>query len=191
MRRHLVVVLAALAAVALAIALYVIHARPVHAAPPEALAKLAFDQEPRNIPSVPFTDARGKRLTLAVFDGRYVLLNLWATWCAPCVRELPALAHLQRALPSLTIVAVNEGRGTPADTAAFLEAHGAGSLHVYLDTDHAFLQAMGAFGLPLSLLIDARGQERARALGPAEWDDSQAIAYLRAVTSPASPQQAS
>ncbi|HEX4079096.1 MAG TPA: TlpA disulfide reductase family protein [Rhizomicrobium sp.] len=181
LRRHLFAILAVVAAAAAGGALYVIHARPVHAgdATPAALAKLVPDAKPKIIPAVAFTNAKGERLSLASFHGHYLLLNLWATWCAPCVRELPALAHLQSALPGLIIVAVSEGQESVPDTAAFLKAHGAGGLAVYRDPDHAFLAAMGAFGLPLSALIDESGRERARAIGPAQWDDPQAIAWLR------------
>jgi thiol-disulfide isomerase/thioredoxin len=182
LRRHLIAILAAIAIAASAAALYVIRSRTVHgSAPPEALSRLAAVSKPRSLPAVAFTDARGGRVSLAVFRGRTVLLNLWATWCAPCVRELPALAHLQRALPNLTIVAVNEGRETAPATASFLKAHGAQALRVYLDADHAFLAALGVEGLPLSVLVDASGVERAQASGPAEWDDPDAIAWLRDV----------
>jgi thiol-disulfide isomerase/thioredoxin len=181
LRRHLIAILFLVAAAAAAAAVYVIHARPVHAGggPPAALAKLVPDTRPKTIPAVAFTDARAQRLSLASFHGHYVLLNLWATWCAPCVRELPALAHLQSALPGLTIVAVSEGQESVPETAAFLKEHGARGLAVYRDSDHAFLAAMGAFGLPLSALIGPSGRERARAIGPAGWDDPQAIAWLR------------
>lgn len=191
MRRHLPLVLVVLVVAAAAIALYVIRAAPVHGwgRPPEALSKLVLDVKPKDIPAAAFVDDKGERLSLATFRGRYVLLNLWATWCAPCVRELPALAVLQRALPGLTILAVSEGRETAPATAAFLKAHGASALHIYLDSDHAFLEALGAFGLPLSVLIDPAGKERARAIGPADWADPEAIAYLRATTAgpPARP----
>lgn len=181
LRRHLLAILAAVAVAAAAIALYVIRAAPVHAGnrPPESLAQLVFDAKPKTISAVAFVDGKGERLSLATFRGRTVLLNLWATWCAPCVRELPALARLQSAVPGLTIVAVSEGRENAADTATFLKAHGAAALHIYLDGDHAFLEAMGALGLPVSALIDPRGRERARAIGPAQWDDPQAISWLR------------
>ena len=186
MRRQLLAILAVIAAVSAAAALYVIPTRAVHASagPPAALAKLVPDAKPKPIPAVAFVDAKGERLSLATFRGRYVLLNLWATWCAPCVKELPALAHLHSALPGLTVVAVSEGRESEKDTAAFLKAHGAGDLGVYIDSDHAFLAAFGAFGLPLSALVEPSGLERARAIGPAGWDDPAAIAWLRALTSP-------
>ncbi|HEY6578221.1 MAG TPA: TlpA disulfide reductase family protein [Rhizomicrobium sp.] len=186
-------ILAVVAAAAMAAVLYVIQARPVHAgnAPPAALAKLVPDSKPKALPAVAFTDARGERLSLATFHGHYVLLNLWATWCAPCVRELPALARLQRALPELTIVAVSEGQESAPATAAFLKAHGASALRTYRDSDHAFLAAIGAFGLPLSALVDQAGLERARAIGPAEWDDPQAVTWLRAFIAPAAARKPS
>jgi len=184
--RQLIAILALVAAAGAAAALYVIPARSVHAGanPPQALSKLVPDAKPKTIPAVAFTDAKGERLSLATFHGHYVLLNLWATWCAPCVKELPALAQLHRALPGLTIVAVSEGQESAKDTAAFLKAHGAADLTVYLDSNHAFLAAFGAFGLPLSALIDPAGLERARAVGPAEWDKPDAIAWLRAFITP-------
>jgi thiol-disulfide isomerase/thioredoxin len=184
------VILAVVAAASAAAALYVIHARPVHASgsPPPALSKLVPDTRSKTIPAVAFTDAGGERLSLATFHGHYVLLNLWATWCAPCVKELPALAHLHQALPGLTIIAVSEGQESAKDTAAFLKAHGAGDLAVYLDSNHAFLAAFGAFGLPLSALVAPSGLETARAIGPADWDDPDAIAWLRtSISSPATP----
>ena len=187
LRRHLFAILTAVAAVsAAAAALYVIPIRAVHASvgPPPALAKLVLDPKPKTIPAVAFTDAKGERLSLATFHGHYVLLNLWATWCAPCVKELPALAHLHNALPGLTIIAVSEGREDAKDTAAFLKSHGAANLGVYLDGDHAFLAAFGAFGLPLSALVEPSGLERARAIGPADWDNPAAVAWLKACISP-------
>ena len=189
MRRQLLAILAIIAAVSAAAALYVIPTGTVHASagPPAALAKLVPDGKPKTIPAVAFIDAKGARLSLATFHGHYILLNLWATWCAPCVKELPALSHLHSALPGLTIIAVSEGRESAADTAAFLKAHGAGNLGVYIDSDHAFLAAFGAFGLPLSALVAPSGLERARAIGPAEWDDPAAIAWLKAFTSPSGP----
>lgn len=184
MRRPYLAIAAAIAAGVVSFGLYAIRERTVHASssPPAPLAKLVFIEKPQRLPAAAFVDGKGARLSLATFNGRYVLLNLWATWCAPCVRELPALAKLQQDLPGLAIVAVSEGREKAGDTARFLKAHDAGALRVYLDPDHAFLAALGAFGLPLSVLIDPKGLERAKAVGPAQWDDPDAIAWLRALT---------
>ena len=164
--------------------LYVMFGRPVHApGPPASLARLQ-PVAPTTLPEVAFSDANGARHTLSAFKGRYVLLNLWATWCAPCVRELPALAKLQSAMPpgGLTVVAVNVGRGSPAETLAFLKAHNAASLTGYFDPDLGVMHVFGAFGLPLSVLFDRQGREVAHALGPAGWDDPAAIAYFKSLS---------
>ena len=168
--------------------LYVILSGPVHAVDqvPPALAKLIPAKAPRSVPAVAFSDATGKRHLLSEFKGRYVLLNLWATWCNPCVRELPALAGLQAAVPPdrLKIVAVNVGRSNAGETAAFLRAHGAEALSVYLDTNVAMVRAFRAYGLPLSVLIDPQGREVARGFGGANWDTASAIAYFKALPMP-------
>ncbi len=174
---------AAVAAIVVAGLLYtmmgLVHAVP---APPGAIAKLEPLRKPVPVPTVAFNDASGSRHTLAEFRGHYVLLNLWATWCAPCVRELPSLAGLQAAIPGLKIVAVDVGRGSAADAADFLKAHHASALAVYLDSDIALIHAFGAFGLPYSILIDPQGREVARAVGPGAWDAPDAVEYFRALT---------
>jgi thiol-disulfide isomerase/thioredoxin len=149
--------------------------------PPAALAPYAAAKAPVPVPQVAITDANGARVMLSAFKGRYVLLNLWATWCAPCVRELPALAKLKAEVPAgrMAVVAVDVGRGTPADAKAFLAAHGAGALAAYVDTDLALLRSFGAYGLPLTILIDPDGREIGRAVGPAQWDAPDSIAYFR------------
>jgi thiol-disulfide isomerase/thioredoxin len=187
LRQKIAILGFAATAIGVAAALYLILAQTVHASasPPASLAKLVLDPKPKTIPAVAFADAGGARLSLATFHGHYVLLNLWATWCAPCVKELPALAHLRKALPGLTIVAVSEGQDSAKDTAAFLKAHGAGDLGVYVDANHAFLAAFGAFGLPLSALVDPQGLEHARAIGPADWDNPDAVAWLKMFVSSA------
>ena len=180
----------AVVAAALVTVLYVIPVRDVHAVrdiqaqPPPSLSALVQDRNPQAMPEVAFSDAAGRLHTLAAFKGRYVLLNLWVTWCAPCVKELPALARLQAALPRarLLVVTVNVGRASAADTEAFLKAHDSASLPVYLDSNIALIRAFGAAGLPLSVLIDRQGREVARASGPADWDDKSAIAYFKALT---------
>jgi thiol-disulfide isomerase/thioredoxin len=147
-----------------------------------ALAKLKMDAKPVAVPAVAFSDAAGLRHSLSEFRGRYLLLNLWATWCAPCVKELPALSHLQAAIGSkkLTVVPVNVGRDNAADTTKFLKQHKA-ALPVYIDTNAAFLHAFGAYGLPLTVLIDPQGREIARAIGAVRWDAPEAIAYFKSL----------
>ena len=185
-RWHLYAIGAVLAALALTGVLYGITPKAVHAeaGPPAALAPYAAAKTPLAVPQVAFSDAGGTRQSLAAFKGRYVLLNLWATWCAPCVRELPALAKLKSAIPKdrLSVVAVDVGRSTSADARGFLDAHGAKALDAYVDSNIALLHAFSAYGLPLTVLIDPQGREIGRAVGPAQWDAPEAIEYFRSLT---------
>jgi thiol-disulfide isomerase/thioredoxin len=164
--------------------LYVMHGHASNAKP-AALATLIADPAPVALPEVAFADASGAHHTLAAYKGRYVLLNLWATWCTPCVKELPALSRLQAALPTakFTVVTVNVTRATTAaDTAAFLKAHDAANLPVELDSNLALLRVFGEAGLPISVLIGPDGREIARAASPADWDNPDAIAYFKGLT---------
>ncbi len=157
--------------------------RSVHdaAVPPAELAPFTADQSPLALPPVAFNDSTGKLVSLTGFRGRYVLLNLWAPWCAPCVRELPSLAKLKSALPPgrFEVIAVDVGRDTAADARSFLDAHDAKALATYVDSKLALLRAFGAYGLPLTVLIDPQGREIGRALGPATWDSPESIDYFR------------
>jgi thiol-disulfide isomerase/thioredoxin len=160
--------------------LYVMKSGPVHA-PPASLSRLVFEKTPSTVAEVAFSDAQGGRHTLKEFRGRYVLLNLWATWCGPCVKELPALAKLKSSLggAGMEVVAVNVGRSSADETARFLTDHHAEALTPYLDTNLALMRVFGAYGLPLTVLIDSQGHLVAKALGPAEWDDPAAIGYFK------------
>jgi thiol-disulfide isomerase/thioredoxin len=157
---------------------------PVHeapAGPPSALAPFTLAAKPAAVPQVAVSDASGARLSLASFKGKYVLLNLWATWCGPCVKELPALAKLKSAAASanFAVVAVDVGRNTTGEARSFLDAHDAKALDTYVDSNIALLRAFNAFGLPLTVLIDPQGREIGRAVGPAQWDNKDAIAYFK------------
>ncbi|HEY5347644.1 MAG TPA: TlpA disulfide reductase family protein [Rhizomicrobium sp.] len=155
----------------------------VHAGPPASLAPFALASPAKAVPLVAFEDTSGKHHTLAEFHGRYVLLNLWAVWCAPCVKELPALARLGQAVPpgQLAVIAVDVGREGASDAAGFLKAHGAVSLKPYVDGDLALMRAFEAEGLPLTVLIDPNGREIGRAEGGAAWDTPEAIAYFKSL----------
>ncbi len=140
-----------------------------------------WKRHPQNAPSVSFTDGKGTRHALEAFRGRYVLLNLWATWCAPCVAELPALVRLQARAPGLRIVAINTDRAG-VDAATFLKNNGARALAVYRDSDTMMIRSFKAVGLPLTVLIDPQGKIIARAQGPADWDHPNAVKYFKSVT---------
>ena len=188
MNRSVLAVIAAvvvLAAAAIGVFLYVNQPAAVHeqAGPPSALAPFTLAAKPAAVPQVAIGDASGARLSLASFKGKYVLLNLWATWCAPCVKELPALAKLKAAAAggNFTVVAVDVGRNTAGEARSFLDAHDAKALDTYVDSNIALLRAFNAFGLPLTVLIDPQGREIGRAVGPAAWGSKDAVAYFKSL----------
>lgn len=125
-------------------------------------------------PPVTFYDAKGAKRTLEDFRGRRVLVNLWATWCTPCVAELPSLAKLK----DVTVIAISLDRnGTPEKIGEFLKKHGAGKLDVYLDTDRQIPSAWEKLyqGLPTSFLLDTRGNIVDTFAGPFEWDKPEVL----------------
>lgn len=175
--------LTTLLAVLLAVAvLYGIGYGPVHAGV-RMPAPLAAETEAKAaVPQTPFLDAAGGKHRISDFKGHYVLVNLWATWCAPCVAELPALAKLQATVPGLKVLAVDVGHDKSDVAAAFLKSHNVAQLGTYVDTDLALLHAFGAYGLPTTVLIDPSGKEIANAEGPGQWASPASITYFKGLT---------
>ena len=162
--------------------LYGIGASAVHAAP--AMPRpLKAETPAKTAPALVFADARGVRHSLAQFRGRYLLLNMWATWCAPCVAELPALARLKAAVPNMHVLAVDlTGKTqTPAKSLAFLKEHKADSLGAYVDTERMFMRGFIAAVMPTTVLIDPSGKVVARAEGPAEWASPTFVNYFKSL----------
>lgn len=171
-------------ALALAAALlYGIPGAEVHeASPPAILDRLEVAAERKKAPDPGFSDAQGRNVTLADFRGRFVVLNLWATWCTPCVAELPALARLKEALgEKVVIVPVDLENIPPEKAAEFLARNGAATLPVYVDKDRKLMRANVAFALPFTAIIDREGYEVARSFGPQEWDHPDVVKYLLAL----------
>lgn len=129
-----------------------------------------------------FQDAEGKPLKLSDWKGRVALVNLWATWCAPCRKEMPDLAKLQKELGSddFEVVAISVDRKGAEASAAFLKETGADSLRLYVEPTTAILNDIQALGLPATVLIDRQGREIGRLLGPADWASPEAIALVKA-----------
>jgi thiol-disulfide isomerase/thioredoxin len=132
-------------------------------------------------PQTGFSDADGQEVTLAAFEGKVVLLNFWATWCAPCVREMPALDRLQDVLggQGLAVVAVSQDRRGLDAVAPFFKERGLEHLKIYLDPRGKFSREFGLGGLPTTLLIDRQGRLVGGLEGPAEWDSEEALALIR------------
>ncbi len=136
---------------------------------------------PAPAPEAVFTDPDGGEITLARFGGKLVVLNFWATWCAPCRREMPSLDRLQGLLGGdrLEVVALSIDRGGAERVDPFFEEHGIGRLKRYLDPRNAVGGAMNVRILPTTVLVDAEGREIGRLEGPAEWDAPEILAFLR------------
>jgi thiol-disulfide isomerase/thioredoxin len=126
---------------------------------------------PQPAPELPFADMTGNTASLADFKGKFVLVNLWATWCQPCLREMPSLLALQARLgPSLTILAISEDRGGAVVVRPFLAKLGLDKLKIYLDPTSTASHTFTARGLPTSVVIDPDGQVLGRVEGAANWD---------------------
>lgn len=124
---------------------------------------------PKAPPAVTFVDAQGKPAELAAWRGRKLVLNFWATWCAPCVREMPSLQALAQAEPSLSVLPVSSDTGGAAVVRQFYAAHGVTALPVWLDPHGAAGDAMGIAGLPTTFLIGMDGKVRGFVEGGADW----------------------
>jgi thiol-disulfide isomerase/thioredoxin len=147
------------------------------------MAAFVFKKEPETLPDVRFQDANGAEKTLADWRGKVVLVNLWATWCAPCRKEMPALDRLQRELGSskFEVVAISVDRTGLAGARKFLDETNVQNLALYADPTTKLSSALKAVGLPITLLLDTEGREIGRLVGPAEWDSEDAKRLIRAV----------
>jgi thiol-disulfide isomerase/thioredoxin len=139
-----------------------------------------FDQ-PRPVPETAFVDSRGRSTTLGDFKGRVVLLNFWATWCGPCIREMPSLERLQAALggEDFTVLALSEDFQGWDVISAFVARHGLATLPVFRDIDMKASKAFRIPGLPTSILIDRQGRQVGRLRGTTEWDSEQSLRLIR------------
>jgi len=139
-----------------------------------------------HLPALAFKDAAGADKTLADWKGRTVLLNLWATWCVPCRKEMPALAALQQKLggPGFEVVAVNIDTRNLDKPKEWLQQAGVTGLGYYADASARVFQELKsvgkAVGMPTSLLIDGNGCEIAYLAGPAEWASEDALKLVQA-----------
>jgi thiol-disulfide isomerase/thioredoxin len=141
----------------------------------------AFIRKAGDLPNAAFQNASGQPVTLENFRGRVVLLNLWATWCIPCRKEMPALDRLQVALggADFEVVALSLDRGGAATSKKFLDTTGATKLALYVDPTAKLANEFKAIGLPTTILIGRDGREIGRLLGPAEWDADDAKALIK------------
>lgn len=146
------------------------------------MAKLTLLAERKPVAAAEFNDPKDRPVTLEAFRGKVVLLNLWATWCIPCREEMPALDRLQAARggKDFEVVAVAQDRGGRAKVEKFLAEIGASRIAPYMDASMKSGRAWGAYGLPMTILIDRDGREIGRLPGEARWDGPDALKLIDA-----------
>ena len=146
------------------------------------MAAFVFKKAPEDLPEFPFEDKDGKPRLLKEWKGKVLLVNLWATWCAPCRKEMPSLDRLQAELGSdkFEVVAISADKTGIAGAKKFLDQIKVTNLGLYADPTVRIHSGLKAIGMPASLLIDAEGREIGRLVGPAEWDSPEAKALIKA-----------
>lgn len=196
-KRSLIVALLALAVTVVSV-VYLVQQVSEPAAPGESIVRLRTESgpgfrfvttaSPKPVPQLQFTDKDGRALSLTDFRGKMVLLNIWATWCPPCRKEMPSLDRLQARLggPGFEVVAVSidQGNDTLFIVEEFFREIEVKHLRIFLDQTGGAARTVGALGLPVTLLVDRRGRELGRLVGPAEWDSPEAIATIRQYLGP-------
>jgi thiol-disulfide isomerase/thioredoxin len=155
------------------------------------VAALTMASQPLKLPDLAFEDGSGQPKKLSDWQGKTVLVNLWATWCVPCRKEMPALDRLQTKLkgPNFEVVAINIDTRDPEKPKNFLKDANLTALGFFNDEKAKVFQDLRgvgrALGMPTSVLVDAKGCEIATIAGPAEWDSDDAAKLIRAAVGPA------
>ncbi|WP_210529413.1 TlpA disulfide reductase family protein [Rubellimicrobium arenae] len=147
------------------------------------MRKLALLEVPAEVSSAPFEGDGGAEMTLQDLKGEVVVVNFWATWCAPCREEMPTLAKLQEELgdEGVRVATIATGRNDPLEQQTFMEEAGAANLPLWRDPNQSLAREMGVLGLPITVILDREGQEIARLQGEADWSSESALAILRAI----------
>ena len=150
------------------------------------MKKLVLHETPIEISERAFLTQGADEGRLSDFVGQYILLNFWATWCAPCRKEMPSLSALQTQLGDarFKVVTIATGRNAPKAMQAFFDALEIKNLPLYRDPKQKLAKDMAVLGLPMTLLISPQGKEVARLRGEADWASAPAQALLRAWIQP-------
>lgn len=158
--------------------------RKPHAEAAAALPKLRLTDPPVTPPPISFLDAKGNKHKLNEYLGSGVVLNFWATWCAPCVAELPSLGALAGKLAAQRVVVLplSSDHGGAAAVRRFYQAHNIKDLPILLDPQGDAMRAMGISGIPVTFIIDRKGLERASTAGSEDWGTDAAAARVREIT---------
>ncbi|MDR7126235.1 TlpA disulfide reductase family protein [Pseudotabrizicola sp. 4114] len=145
------------------------------------MKKLALHSAPVDLAEVALLDADDNPVSMADYHGKWVVLNFWATWCAPCRHEMPSLDRLQAALPDIAVVPVATGRNAVPGIQKFYAEAGITNLPVVRDPKSELSRSASVMALPVTLILNPEGQEIARLIGDADWDSDSAKAVLSAL----------
>ncbi|WP_170772583.1 TlpA disulfide reductase family protein [Ruegeria lacuscaerulensis] len=148
------------------------------------LKRLILHKEPKPKAAVEFQlEDDGGTATLADYKGKYVLVNFWATWCAPCRKEMPQIAELQEEFggDKFEVVTLATGRNSPAGIKKFFDETGIDNLPRHQDPGSAVAREFGVIALPITVILDPNGDEIARLIGDAEWNSDSAKAIVGAL----------
>ena len=145
------------------------------------MAKLVMTEPTAPLPEAALIDMADAPRSMAEFQGKWVVLNFWATWCPPCREEMPSLDRLQAAMPDLAVVPVATGRNDPTGMTQFFEEAGVQNLEIIRDPKSELARAMGVMGLPVTVILNPAGEEVGRLIGDAHWDSPEAQAVLQAL----------
>ena len=138
--------------------------------------------EPVDLPPIRFVNGENAETSIDTWKGKVVLLNLWATWCAPCRKEMPDLEKLKAELAGddFDLVALSIDRTGLEKPRKFLEEIGVKHIELFNNSSGRLASSLKAFGMPTTLLLNRKGQELGRLVGPAEWDSPEAVALIKA-----------
>jgi thiol-disulfide isomerase/thioredoxin len=147
------------------------------------MRKLAIHDTPVAGTDTAFKGEDGSEMTLAAYQGQYVVLNFWATWCAPCRKEMPQLSALQAEMGSddLKVVTIATGRNPRPAMERFFAEISVDNLPLHTDARQSMARSLGVLGLPVTLILDREGNEIARLQGDADWSSESAKAILSAL----------
>ena len=151
------------------------------------MRKLVFHTTPEAVSNAKFQRADGAgEMSLEELGGKHIMVNFWATWCAPCRKEMPMLSELQKEFGGNTfeIVTIATGRNSPEGIKKFFAETGIDNLPRHQDPKQKLASQMGIFGLPITVIIDPEGREIARLRGDADWASDSAKAIIKALIAP-------
>ncbi len=147
------------------------------------MKKLVFNSAPKDVPQIAVRDPEGGQHRLQDWRGKYVVLNFWATWCAPCRKEMPSLEALEAEFggDNFAVVPIATTRNTLPAIRRFFADIGVKELPILIDDNQALSRAMNVFGLPTTIVLNPEGKEIARVRGDADWYSDSARAIVAAM----------